>query len=498
MADNEKEFENFVREIKFDDVPDPEQRDKLEKDLLAALANQPRQKEQPMKIWRAIMKSPITKLGSAALIITVVIVGIMHFGTSIDGTSVVWAEAVENIEQANSAIFRETRIFTCDGTEVSFLNSNAVCYYSSEYGAREDMYNIEGLLLHRIYWLTNENLRIRVVPPLKQYERTGLNEVERAFWGQPNFWAIVELLKSEMPTPLGRKVINGREAEGFEIRHSKMAAAIPIRVDSGVARSWIDIETGLPIRYEAELLSSDRYVTFLTDGKPMAIEVIGYEPQWNAEIEPNIFEPNIPTDYTRVEYGASIVQPLFEPNIPALYRDALDRFIDERGQEIQGEQILVDMMYLQTQGQPEDWLDFLEKQHIEFTVAPATDRVCYTILGAEKVTAIFEFLKSDYVLRLLARPTVIGPSGYTASVGLDGFGVDVKVEERNQQMDLSCSVSEGQQTFEVPSVRIRLGEALLIEIVETATATKQDDSSAENETKESRVLFLIKAEQVKL
>lgn len=40
MNDNEKQFENFVRGIKFDDNPDPEHRDKLEEDLLNALAKQ--------------------------------------------------------------------------------------------------------------------------------------------------------------------------------------------------------------------------------------------------------------------------------------------------------------------------------------------------------------------------------------------------------------------------------------------------------------------------
>ncbi len=40
MNDNEKEFENFVSNIKFDDTPDPKHRDRLEKDLLVVLAKQ--------------------------------------------------------------------------------------------------------------------------------------------------------------------------------------------------------------------------------------------------------------------------------------------------------------------------------------------------------------------------------------------------------------------------------------------------------------------------
>jgi len=53
MDDKEKQFEDFVRQTKFDDAPDPNHRDRLEQDLLAALTKQaPRQTE----IWRMIMK----------------------------------------------------------------------------------------------------------------------------------------------------------------------------------------------------------------------------------------------------------------------------------------------------------------------------------------------------------------------------------------------------------------------------------------------------------
>jgi len=62
MINQGKQFEDFIRDIKFDDTPDPEHRDKLEKVLLAAHAKQPRQ----VKIWRIIMKSRITQFSAVA------------------------------------------------------------------------------------------------------------------------------------------------------------------------------------------------------------------------------------------------------------------------------------------------------------------------------------------------------------------------------------------------------------------------------------------------
>jgi len=255
--------------------------------------------------WRNIMKGRIiTKLATAAIIVIAAVVLINHFGGSIDGSGVVLADVAKKIAQANSAIWQEHRIITCDGKELSFLKSDATRYYSLEYGSREDMYNMDGLLLHKVYWLTGKNACIEVAPLFKQYKHKELTETERMVWSQTNIKAAVEgFVKSEEPAKLGRKTFNGKEAEGFEIRDSKIAAAfVPVQFDSLVARFWIDVETSLPIRYEAELVISDKHITSLTGGKPVEVNVTADEFRWNVELEPGIFEPNIPPDYTPMEY----------------------------------------------------------------------------------------------------------------------------------------------------------------------------------------------------
>jgi len=81
MNDNERQFEKFIHGIKFDDTPDHDHRDKLEQKLLAVLGKQPRQKEQPLKIWRIIMENRITKLSAAAAVIIIAVgllVTILH------------------------------------------------------------------------------------------------------------------------------------------------------------------------------------------------------------------------------------------------------------------------------------------------------------------------------------------------------------------------------------------------------------------------------------
>ncbi len=98
MTDNEKQFEDFIRQIKFDDTPDPNHRNKLEQNLLRALAKQtPRQ----IKIWRTIMKRPVTKLATAAAIIIIAVLGITILDKS---TTPAWAieDTAKVLEEFNA------------------------------------------------------------------------------------------------------------------------------------------------------------------------------------------------------------------------------------------------------------------------------------------------------------------------------------------------------------------------------------------------------------
>ena len=53
----------------------------------------------PAFIWRKIMKSPITKLAAAAVIVIVVSIVINQFGGSIDGTTIAFAQITENMNK---------------------------------------------------------------------------------------------------------------------------------------------------------------------------------------------------------------------------------------------------------------------------------------------------------------------------------------------------------------------------------------------------------------
>lgn len=79
MNDYEKQFEDFTREIKFDDGPDNAHRDRLEQELLRALT---RQRPRQNRMWRTIMNSQIGKLATAAVIILAVVLSVSILNNS--------------------------------------------------------------------------------------------------------------------------------------------------------------------------------------------------------------------------------------------------------------------------------------------------------------------------------------------------------------------------------------------------------------------------------
>jgi len=90
--------------------------------------------------------------------------------------------------------------------------------------------------------------------------------------------------------PLGRDIIDGIRVEGVEVKDQnifKPPGTEPEWQDF-VARMWVDVETQLPVRLEAEhsLAGSSARNIIVTD-----------QFQWNVELTASDFEPNIPAGY---------------------------------------------------------------------------------------------------------------------------------------------------------------------------------------------------------
>lgn len=294
---DEKKIERCFEEIsQFQPNPEVAARD-LDRARESLVGQTSVKQVKGQKIWRMIMKSRMTKLAAAAVMIIAGLVASHYLGGSIDGTTIVWARVIEAIENAHTITSRETRTLTCEGKELPFLGTSQVMKYASPaYGVREDMQK-DGQTLSQTYWLLKDSECVKIIPALKQCTRKPLTEAEKRVLYQMTPDGVANLIRTSDSTELGRKEIDGVEVEGLEIKGNDLVVA-PVELDDVVIRMWVDVKTYLPVVIEAEAVTTDKAITIFTNGKPVEVKLLAGEFQWDVELDPEIFEPNIPDDYT--------------------------------------------------------------------------------------------------------------------------------------------------------------------------------------------------------
>ena len=267
MTPNEKQFENFVNNIEFDDTPDPGHRDKLEQNLLRALAKQTRREDSPLKIWRTIMKSRMTKLAAAAVIIIAVLIG-LHFTANPFEATVTFAEVIQPILNAQTAILdsivgeedaggpvihdmimgsRIRRTLSSVKSSVSIIDLEAGRILSLDSKKKEAAY-----------------IDLKGLPSMPNYMEI-LRNVITELQDSPGF--VVE--------ELGEQEIQGRRVIGFRATHPKVEVTI-----------WADPETALPVRIEQ------------VGGQ---MKVICKNLMFDVPMDESLFSMDVPEGYTQQE-----------------------------------------------------------------------------------------------------------------------------------------------------------------------------------------------------
>jgi outer membrane lipoprotein-sorting protein len=101
-------------------------------------------------------------------------------------------------------------------------------------------------------------------------------------------------LTADADRRLGREVVDGRVAEGFEIAASKLGYTGAAAADQPppTARLWVDVESRLPVRYEVSIAGPE-------PGSQIQVAHTGF--RFDEPLAPEFFRPQIPDDYQRVE-----------------------------------------------------------------------------------------------------------------------------------------------------------------------------------------------------
>jgi outer membrane lipoprotein-sorting protein len=293
MFRDEADFEKAVGRLNVDTEPNPAHREKLRRQMLSAFNKAEHESPTRIIVFRALrritMKSPITKIAAAAAIIIAALIIIYQFNTS----GVAWGSLAEKIESVETVVYHlSANVKMQNMPEGQIPKTTTKAYYSSEYGTRVENY-MNDQLSFIMYLNPKENIYVSVMPEQKKFMRyTNKSPDElRQIAEKDDPRAMVRHIMSGEYEQLGRKKINGINVEGIECTGPRVMGGM---FEDATARLWVEIGTDFPVRIEIEGIVS---------GGQMEMSMVMDDFQWNVELDPALFVPDIPSDYSSRELG---------------------------------------------------------------------------------------------------------------------------------------------------------------------------------------------------
>jgi outer membrane lipoprotein-sorting protein len=249
-----------------------------------------------LNIWRIIMKSPILKLAAAAVIIALVVLGLFEFIGTDNTSGVVWAEVVRKVGASRGLIFR------CRDSTASSEDDYSIAY-TSPTNCRKDFYE-HGQIIRTGYvdFTDSDTYTLVDVFHMRKHSLTTTYKKSKYQlflewhddWTNPSF--LVQMILSAEHSKLGQKTIEGVLCEGIETTDPACLGPLPEQVNNLQVefRLWVSAETGYPVLFESKMGGE-------SEGEWGESECVIDQFQWDVELDPDIFEPNIPTGYEKIE-----------------------------------------------------------------------------------------------------------------------------------------------------------------------------------------------------
>jgi len=263
-------------------------------------ANQP-------NIWRKIMKSPVTKLVAAAVIILACLIGLSLWRNT--GSGIALADVLTRLEQVKAVKYETTfKVFGSKDPNKLLVDSRYTMLMSQEYGSKAIIENRDPngeeitaaikcnyphqKLREIVIGYTKKTYKHRVIDIQTQDEQSQSQE--------DSLSSLKEVLNSNHEN-IGRSIVDGVEVEGFQTTKTdyivknyryKGPRLINGKDKQYNTRLWVDVKTLLPVRIEY-LISS------IYDGNNRVfLQQVDYNFQWDVPVDASTFEaPPIPDGY---------------------------------------------------------------------------------------------------------------------------------------------------------------------------------------------------------
>jgi hypothetical protein len=246
-------------------------------------------------IWRKIMKSPVTKLAAAAVIIIACSTGLILWRST--GSDIVLADVLTKVEQITGYMYRLSSTVTKQQNTSKWVHT----VFITEDGIKltVEMMNPEPknkeFPLPDVYLLPKKNALIALSHETKtffrmKYEDTMMESYKEKY-NDPT--AIIKQILSCNHTSLGKSVVDGVSVEGFQTTDPAYKGGFfgqaelqsePVKVD---VKIWVNMSTFLPVRSEEDILTKDG----------MHIHEVNSDFHWNVPVDETGFEPEVPDDY---------------------------------------------------------------------------------------------------------------------------------------------------------------------------------------------------------
>jgi hypothetical protein len=250
-------------------------------------------------IRRIIVKSPITKLAAAAVIIIAVILGINHFIGPVNVTSVALADVLAKVEQARAFMYKMKMKMT--GTMGPIMpaidmDMETTMIISREFGIKTETITVDGNTGEKstqtAYVIPHEGIVVTLMPDKKKYMRIEFDDDWLAKMKQQNNDPrdIIKRMMGSEYTELGRSTIDGVEVDGFQTTDPAALAGVGENVTLTL---WVDAGSWLPVRSEIESKMGDQ----------MQVHVVVSEFNWDISVTADDFKPVIPDDFEPMATG---------------------------------------------------------------------------------------------------------------------------------------------------------------------------------------------------
>ena len=266
---------------------------------------------EPHPLWKLLSsRRAVRYAGSASILAVGLAFVISLFGLPDSVHPVALADVLEKTESMSTVVLQEKRTFYREGEETPTSLGHAVKYISANLGQVEECYDVDGHLIYTGYILKKEKRLVLVFPAVKGYLDLVLNDKLSALSDDVTPTGLVKLLTRHGYSRLGRGTFDGQEVEGFEMSSASIQSVLAafqeykeislllFPTKGATARVWVDVNSSLLVGVETELETGRGFLTGFRAG---TAHLRSYDFQWNAEIDPHMFVPNIPAEYRRLD-----------------------------------------------------------------------------------------------------------------------------------------------------------------------------------------------------